>query len=63
MVIEAVKYLFTLGAAVAEVAVLDELLCYYRLHGHNLYQFSDYDPVRLRRKHSVVATLADALPN
>src|SRR5262245_40397523 len=62
LVIEADEYLFTLGGAVAEVAVLDEPLCYYRLHGHNLYQFSDYDLARLRRKHSVVAKLADALP-
>jgi hypothetical protein len=63
LVIEADEYLFTLGGAVAEVAVLDEPLCYYRLHGQNLYQFSDYDPARLRRKFSVVAKLADALPN
>src|SRR5580704_10943750 len=63
LVIEADEYLFTLGGAVAEVAVLDEPLCYYRLHGQNLYQFSDHDPARLRRKHSVVATLADVLPN
>jgi glycosyltransferase involved in cell wall biosynthesis len=62
LVIEADEYLFTLGGAVAEVAVLDEPLCYYRLHGHNLYQFNDYDPARLRRKHSVVAKLADTLP-
>ena len=45
MVIEADEYLFTLGGAVAEVAVLDEPLCYYRLHSQNLYQFVDYDPV------------------
>jgi glycosyltransferase involved in cell wall biosynthesis len=62
LVIEADEYLFTLGGAVAEVAVLDEPLCYYRLHGHNLYQFSDYDPVRLRRKHLVVSKLAEVLP-
>ena len=62
LVIEADEYLFTLGGAVAEVAVLDEPLTYYRLHGQNLYQFSDYDLARLSRKHSVVATLADALP-
>jgi hypothetical protein len=62
LVIEADEYLFTLGGAIAEVAVIDEPLCYYRLHGHNLYQFSDYDLARLRRKHSVMATLADALP-
>ena len=63
LVIEADEYLFTLGGAVAEVAVLDEPLCYYRLHGDNLYQFSDYDPARLKRKHSVLAKLADVLPN
>jgi hypothetical protein len=62
LVIEADEYLFTLGGAVAEVAVLDEPLSYYRLHGQNLYQFSDYDPARIRRKHSVVAKLADTLP-
>ena len=53
LVIEADEYLFTLGGAITEVAVLDEPLCYYRLHGHNLYQFSDDDPARL-------ATLAHA---
>jgi glycosyltransferase involved in cell wall biosynthesis len=62
LVIEADEYLFTLGGAVAEVAVLDEPLCYYRLHSNNLYQFGDYDPARLRRKHSALAELADALP-
>ena len=62
LVIEADEYLFTLGGAVADVAVLDEPLCYYRLHSHNLFQFSDHDPARLRRKHSVVAKLADVLP-
>jgi glycosyltransferase involved in cell wall biosynthesis len=62
LVIEADEYLFTLGSAIAEVAVLDKPLCYYRLHGNNLYQFGDYDPARLRRKHSVVAELAKALP-
>jgi glycosyltransferase involved in cell wall biosynthesis len=63
LVIEADEYLFTLGGAVAEVAVLDEALCCYRLHGDNLYQFGDYDPARLLRKHSVVAKLAEALPD
>lgn len=62
MVIEADEYLFTLGCAIAEVAVLDELLCFYRLHGNNLYQFSADDPVRIRRKHTVLAQLAEALP-
>jgi glycosyltransferase involved in cell wall biosynthesis len=63
LVIEADEYLFTLGGAIAEAAVLDEPLCYYRLHGNNLYQFSDYDPARLRRKHSAIAKLAEVLPN
>jgi Glycosyl transferase family 2 len=62
LVIEADEYLFTLGGAIAEVAVLEETLCYYRLHGQNLYQFGDYDPARLKRKHSVVAKLAETLP-
>jgi glycosyltransferase involved in cell wall biosynthesis len=61
-VIQADEYLFTLGGAVTEVAVLDETLCYYRLHDQNLYQFGDYDPVRLKRKHLALAALADALP-
>jgi hypothetical protein len=62
LVIEADEYLFTLGGAVAEVAVLDEPLCYYRLHSQNLYQFGDYDPVRIKRKHLALAALADMLP-
>jgi Glycosyl transferase family 2 len=62
LVIEADEYLFTLGGAVAEVAVLDEPLCYYRLHGQNLYQFGDYDPVRLKQKYLALAALADELP-
>jgi glycosyltransferase involved in cell wall biosynthesis len=62
LVIEADEYLFTLGGAVAEVAVLDDPLCYYRLHGQNLYQFGDYDPVRLKQKHLALAALADTLP-
>jgi hypothetical protein len=62
LVIEADEYLFTLGGAVAEVAVLNEPLCYYRLHSNNLYQFGEYDPARLRRKHSAMAELADVLP-
>jgi glycosyltransferase involved in cell wall biosynthesis len=62
LVIEADEYLFTLGGAVTEVAVLNEPLCYYRLHGQNLYQFGDYDPVRLKRKHLALAALADTLP-
>jgi hypothetical protein len=63
LVIEADEYIFTLGGAVAEVAVLDEPLCYYRLHGQNLFQFGDYDPVRLKRKHLALAALADTLPS
>ena len=62
VVIEADEYLFTLGGAVAEVAVLDEPLCYYRLHGQNLYQYDDYDLVRAQRKYLALAALADTLP-
>src|SRR5262245_31286009 len=62
LVIQADEYLFTLGGAVAEVAVLDEPLCYYRLHGQNLYQFSEHDPVRLKRKQLALAALVNVLP-
>jgi len=61
-VIQADEYLFTLGGAVAEVAVLDESLCYYRLHGQNLFQYDGHDLVRAKRKHSALAALADTLP-
>ena len=63
LVIEADEYLFTLGGAVAEVAVLDEPLCYYRLHGQNLFQYEDYDLVRAKRKYLALAALADTLPS
>jgi len=62
LVIQADEYLFTLGGAVAEVAVLDEPLCYYRLHDQNLYQFSEHDPVRLKRKQLALAALVNMLP-
>jgi hypothetical protein len=35
LVREADEYLFILAGVVAEVAVLNEPLCYYRLHAHN----------------------------
>jgi glycosyltransferase involved in cell wall biosynthesis len=61
LVIQADEFLFTLGALFSEVLLLREPLTFYRLHGQNLFQVSDSNLSSLRRKHSVLLALADAL--
>ena len=61
LVIQADEFLFTLGALFSEVLLLREPLTFYRLQGQNLYQIRDGNVSSLRRKHSVLLALADAL--
>ncbi len=63
LVIEADEYIFTLAPAIADAIVLDEPLFYYRFHGGNLFQFGSGDPVKYRRKHTVLAVLLRTLPS
>src|ERR1700739_4219228 len=61
LVIQADEFLFTLGALFSEVLLLREPLTFYRLQGQNLYQIRDATVSSLRRNHSVLLALADAL--
>jgi glycosyltransferase involved in cell wall biosynthesis len=59
--IEADEYLFTMAALLRPARILPEPLTYYRLHDANLYQMSEMDRTRAKRKQAVIAALADAL--
>ena len=61
LVIEADEYLFTLAAALSDVAILPDTLTHYRLHGANLYNAAGGNAAGLRRKQAVLAALAEAL--
>lgn len=62
LVVEADEYFFTLAPALMKAVILPEPLCFYRLHGGNLYQFAGYDPKRLRTKSRVHSCLAETIP-
>ncbi len=59
--IEADEYLFTMAAVLGPARILPEPLTYYRLHDANLYQMSEMDRGRMKRKQAVIAALAAAL--
>jgi hypothetical protein len=58
---EADEYLFTLAGFFADVVILREPYCFYRLHGGNLFQLSDGREASARRKQQVLAALTKAL--
>jgi cellulose synthase/poly-beta-1,6-N-acetylglucosamine synthase-like glycosyltransferase len=58
---EADEYLFTLAGLYADVIILPKSYTFYRLHGGNLFQFTNGNPDSLRRKQQILATLAQAL--
>ena len=61
LVFEADEYIFTLAAFFADVVVLREPLLFYRIHGQNLFHLSGGGLTSARRKHAVLAALADSL--
>jgi hypothetical protein len=61
LVFEADEYLFTMGAAMSEVVILQEPLTCYVIHGSNLYVSAGSGRAGLRRKQQVMATLASSL--
>ncbi|HYL46964.1 MAG TPA: glycosyltransferase family A protein [Candidatus Limnocylindrales bacterium] len=61
LVVQADEYLSTMAAALAGVQILPEALTYYRLHGANLFQITDGDWGKARRKQKVLAELAQSL--
>jgi glycosyltransferase involved in cell wall biosynthesis len=63
LVFEADEYVFTLGALMSELIILQDALTYYRIHGGNLYLSGGGGNAGLRRKQQVMAALASALRN
>jgi hypothetical protein len=55
--------MFTLAPALAPVLVLNKPLFYYRLHEGNLFQYSEKDDKKTRRKQRVLEVLHDRLPS
>jgi glycosyltransferase involved in cell wall biosynthesis len=62
LVIEADEYMFTLAPALAPALVLDKPLFYYRFHEGNLFQYSEKDFEKTRRKQRVLEVLQNCLP-
>jgi glycosyltransferase involved in cell wall biosynthesis len=58
---EADEYFFTLAGLFGDVMILHESLTFYRLHENNLYQLSNGNSDRIRKKQEVVAALAQSL--
>ncbi len=63
LVFEADEYVFTLGALMSELIILQDALTYYRVHGGNLYLLGGGGNSGLRRKQQVMAALACTLWN
>src|SRR5216684_8149068 len=61
LTIQADEYIFTLAAVLSDVMVLRESLTFYRLHSGNAFQISDGNKQSLRRKQSVLESLAASL--
>lgn len=62
LTVEADEYLFTLGAVLADVEILPDVLTFYRLHSQNGFQITASDPDRARRKMEILSVLAKVLP-
>ncbi|MGB7283441.1 MAG: glycosyltransferase [Candidatus Acidiferrum sp.] len=61
LVFEADEYVFTLGALLSELVILQDALTYYGIHGGNLYLSNGGGKAGLRRKQQVMDALASAL--
>ena len=54
--------ILTLALALGGAALLDQPLCYYRLHAANLFASASADPVQERKKFETLQFLLDFLP-
>ena len=63
LVFEADEYVFTLGALMSELIILQDALTYYGIHGSNLYLSGGGGNAGVRRKQQVMTALACALRN
>jgi len=54
--------ILTLSLALGGAILLDQPLCYYRLHGNNLFAFDRADITKLRKKYELYSLLLDLFP-
>jgi glycosyltransferase involved in cell wall biosynthesis len=54
--------ILTLSFALGGAVILDQPLCYYRLHANNLFALKAGDVARLRKKYEIYAFLLDLFP-
>src|SRR5439155_20323045 len=55
-------YMFTVALAIAGAIVLDQPLCYYRLHSGNLFEFRSEDSAKIRRRNETLAFALSIFP-
>jgi len=54
--------IMVLALALGGAILLDQPLCYYRLHPDNLWEFKTNDPAKLRRKYEILACYLQMIP-
>jgi glycosyltransferase involved in cell wall biosynthesis len=54
--------ILTLALALGGAIVLDQPLCYYRLHANNLFAFDSVNIAKLRKKYEIYSLLLDLFP-
>lgn len=62
LVFSADAFIFTLAMALADAYVLQEPLCFYRLHAENLHAFRSADAAKQRRRYAMLKNLLEVLP-
>jgi glycosyltransferase involved in cell wall biosynthesis len=60
--VEADEFLAAVATALGGARILRKPLTNYRLHSGNLFQFSEWDAEKVKRKHGSLATIARELP-
>lgn len=62
LIFSADAFVLTVGMALADAYVLQEPLCFYRLHAENLYSFRSADIAKHRRRYTIIKKLVEVLP-
>jgi glycosyltransferase involved in cell wall biosynthesis len=62
LIIEADEFMSAVAIAHSRAVLLPACLTYYRIHDQNLYQLTEVDPVRMRRKLNSLRCLEKELP-
>lgn len=62
LIFSADAFVLTVAMALADAYVLEEPLCFYRLHAANLYSFRSSDIAKHRRRYTIIKKLVGVLP-